>query len=242
MGDAGAAAAGSAYRGQIPSPGRPPVARREHRVRFWAAIARGVERGAAARPACRSAGRRPVVPPEWRDAVALPAVAVGPLLVLRRARGDRASCARRGGCARDRPAAGAIAVDDLAGAAPQRRDPRWPARLPGDNRAVARRAAGPATEGRRSWPRTSGCASTCRTGSPARSHARTARACRAGGALDRPPARPPRKIDAGRRSWSPEQIANRLPVDFPDDESMRISHEAIYQSLYVQGRGALRVS
>jgi len=41
-------------------------------------------------------------------------------------------------------------------------------------------------------------------------------------------------------SWSPEQIANRLKVDFPEDESMRISHEAIYQALYVQGRGALR--
>jgi IS30 family transposase len=41
-------------------------------------------------------------------------------------------------------------------------------------------------------------------------------------------------------SWSPEQIANRLVVDFPQDESMRISHEAIYQALYVQGRGALR--
>jgi IS30 family transposase len=42
------------------------------------------------------------------------------------------------------------------------------------------------------------------------------------------------------KSWSPEQIANRLVVDFPDDVSMRISHEAIYQALYVQGRGALR--
>jgi transposase, IS30 family len=42
------------------------------------------------------------------------------------------------------------------------------------------------------------------------------------------------------RSWSPEQIANRLRVDFPDDGSMRISHEAIYQALYVQSRGALR--
>jgi transposase, IS30 family len=42
------------------------------------------------------------------------------------------------------------------------------------------------------------------------------------------------------KSWSPEQISNRLRVDFPEDESMRISHEAIYQALYVQGRGALR--
>ena len=42
------------------------------------------------------------------------------------------------------------------------------------------------------------------------------------------------------KAWSPEQIAHRLQVDFPDDESIRISHEAIYQALYVQGRGALR--
>lgn len=42
------------------------------------------------------------------------------------------------------------------------------------------------------------------------------------------------------KAWSPEQIARRLPIDFPDDESMRISHEAIYQALFVQGRGALR--
>ena len=40
--------------------------------------------------------------------------------------------------------------------------------------------------------------------------------------------------------WSPQQISNRLQIDFPDDESMRISHEAIYQSLYIQGRGALK--
>ena len=51
----------------------------------------------------------------------------------------------------------------------------------------------------------------------------------------------PRRQDRRWASaWSPEQIARRLPVDFPDDPSMRISHEAVYQALYVQGRGALR--
>jgi IS30 family transposase len=42
------------------------------------------------------------------------------------------------------------------------------------------------------------------------------------------------------RFWSPQQISRHLPVEFPDDESMRISHEAIYQSLFVLGRGGLR--
>lgn len=41
-------------------------------------------------------------------------------------------------------------------------------------------------------------------------------------------------------SWSPAQISERLKLDFPDDASMRISHEAIYQALYVESRGALR--
>jgi IS30 family transposase len=41
-------------------------------------------------------------------------------------------------------------------------------------------------------------------------------------------------------AWSPEQIARRLRIDYPKDPAMRISHEAIYQSLYIQGRGALR--
>ncbi|MTE16661.1 IS30 family transposase [Nocardia sp. CT2-14] len=41
------------------------------------------------------------------------------------------------------------------------------------------------------------------------------------------------------QAWSPEQISRRLRIDFPDDESMRISHEAIYQALYIDGRGVL---
>jgi transposase, IS30 family len=40
--------------------------------------------------------------------------------------------------------------------------------------------------------------------------------------------------------WSPEEIAARLKVDFPDDESMRASHETIYRALFIQGKGALR--
>ena len=40
--------------------------------------------------------------------------------------------------------------------------------------------------------------------------------------------------------WSPEQISRRLPTEYPDDPTMRVSHETIYRSLYVQGRGALR--
>jgi IS30 family transposase len=43
-----------------------------------------------------------------------------------------------------------------------------------------------------------------------------------------------------QRRLSPEQISNRLVTDFPDDESMRVSHETIYQALYFQARGGLK--
>ncbi len=50
----------------------------------------------------------------------------------------------------------------------------------------------------------------------------------------------PRQHRRWAHAWSPEQISHRLPIDFPEDTSMRVSHEAIYQALYIQGRGALR--
>ncbi|WP_236568149.1 IS30 family transposase [Nocardiopsis sp. FR6] len=43
-----------------------------------------------------------------------------------------------------------------------------------------------------------------------------------------------------KQRWSPEQIAHQMRRDFPEDAEMRVTHETIYQALYVQGRGELR--
>jgi len=49
------------------------------------------------------------------------------------------------------------------------------------------------------------------------------------------------EVTAGlERRWSPREISERLAMDFPDDPDVRISHEAIYQSLFMLGRGGLR--
>lgn len=48
-------------------------------------------------------------------------------------------------------------------------------------------------------------------------------------------------VEAGLAArWSPQQISARLKIEHPTDPEMRISHETIYQSLYVQSRGELR--
>jgi len=49
-----------------------------------------------------------------------------------------------------------------------------------------------------------------------------------------------RVVEDLEKHWSPEQISVRLLYEFPDDETMRVSHETIYKSIYVQGRGSLR--
>ena len=112
------------YRGQIPSPGAPTVAWREDRVRFWAAIARGVKTDDAAAEAGVSspAGSR------WfRQGGGMPTLDLGPLvgrylsfsereeIALLRARGQGVrEIARR---------VGSCPIDDLTGVAPQRRHP-----------------------------------------------------------------------------------------------------------------------
>jgi IS30 family transposase len=40
--------------------------------------------------------------------------------------------------------------------------------------------------------------------------------------------------------WSPQQISGWLVVQYPDDQSMRVSHETIYRSLFIQARGVLK--
>ncbi|MGH3777840.1 MAG: IS30 family transposase [Pseudonocardiaceae bacterium] len=49
------------------------------------------------------------------------------------------------------------------------------------------------------------------------------------------------EVNSGlQRKWSPKQISKRLRQEFPDDDTMRVSHETIYETLYLQARGELR--
>ena len=131
-------------------------------------------------------------------------------------------------------------VDDLAGAAPQRRDPRRAPGVSGHDRAVACRAGAPSARRSPSSLPTTRLREYVQerlAGEITAPDGRRCRARRCGGSVGGTARRQDRRW---AKSWSPEQISHRLRVDFPDDESMRISHEAIYQALYVQGRGALR--
>ena len=204
------------------------------RDRSWSA-----ERGRGRRGRSVSSGWCPVVSRGWRDAHCHPGPAVGALPVLRRTRRDRDPARPRVWRAGDRALARAFTLDDLARAAPQCRHAQrrleyraTTAQWHADRERGVRR--------RRSSPPTTSCEATSRTVSRARSSGRTgprSRAHRYDGSAGVTAAAQDRRW---ARAWSPSRSRHRLSVDFPDDEAMRISHEAIYQALYVQGRGALR--
>jgi transposase, IS30 family len=221
------------------SGGHPPAGRREHRVRFWEAIARG----ASSVDAAVEAGVLPEIGVRWfRKAGGMPPLTLAPVS------GRYLSFAERE----------EIAVL-LARGSGVREIARQLGRAPSTiSRELQRNAA--TRTGRPEYR-----ASTAQTHADRRARRpkpaklavnaelRSYVQDRLAGEVQRPDGsvagprvgwrgrrQGPRKDRRWGSSWSPEQIAGRLRVDFPDDESMRISHEAIYQSLYVQGRGALR--
>ena len=222
------------------SPGRPPAGRREHRVRFWAAIARGLQTEDAAAEAGVSV---PVAFRWFREGGGMPSVGLRPLSGRYLSFSEREEIAllRAGGAtvheiARQLGRAPSTISRELRRNAATRcgrleyraTTAQWHA----DRRSRRPKPAKLATNGklrRYVQERLAGTVATPDGASVAGPDVRW---------IGRRHGR--RKDRRWACSWSPEQIANRLPLDFPDDPSMRISHEAIYQSLYVQGRGALR--
>ena len=222
------------------SPGRPPVGRREHRQRFWAAIARGGRSDAAG----VEAGVSPVVGVRWfREAGGVSPISQAPLSgrCLSFAEREEIAVLRAGGCG----------VREVA-----RRLGRSPSTI---SRELRRNAA--TRSGRLDYRATTAqwhADQRAKRPKPAKlavndrlrgyvQERLAGRVQRPGGVAVAGPEvawigrrRGRRRDRRWARSWSPEQISNRLRLDFPDDDSMRISPEAIYQSLYVQGRGALK--
>jgi IS30 family transposase len=229
-----------ARRPAMRSPGRPPAGRKEHRQRFWAAIARGL----GSEDAAAEAGVSAAVGVRWfREGGGMPSVTLAPVS------GRYLSFAEREEVAVLR--ARGAGVREIA-----RRLGRSPSTISRElRRNAATRSGGfeyRATtaqwhadlRARRPKPAKLAVNPELRRYVQDRLAGAVARAD--GTAVDGPQVKWKRRRHGRRadrrwaRSWSPEQISNRLRVDFPDDESMRVSHEAIYQSLYVQGRGALR--
>jgi len=222
------------------SPGRPPMALREHRQRFWAAIAGGL----SSEDAAVEAGVSVPVGVRWfRDGGGMPTVTQVPLSgrYLSHAEREEIAILRARGC-------GVRETARLLGRSPSTisRELRRNAATRSGKLEYRATTAQWHADRRARRPKTAKLA--------ANQQLRRYVQDRLAGAIARPDGisvlgpdvrwigrrHGRRKDRRWAKAWSPEQIANRLRLDFPDDESMRISHEAIYQSLYVQGRGALR--
>jgi IS30 family transposase len=233
-----------ALRGKLRSPGRPPVARQEHRRRFWALVAAGVPSEDAAMEVGVS---QPVGFRWFREAGGMPPSHLAPSLKL--SSGRYLSFAEREEIALLRVEGhGVREVARRLGRAASTisRELRRNAATRGGNLDYRATTA--------QWHAERAARRPKRAKLAANAALRTYVQDRLAGAVIAPdgtavpgPAVPWKGRRHGRRqnrrwgmAWSPQQIAERLRFDHPDDESMRISHEAIYQALYVQGRGALK--
>ena len=219
------------------SPGRPPAGRREHRVRFWNAVARGLTSEAAG----LEAGVSAVVGVRWfREGGGMRPSAIRASLsgrYLAFAEREEIALLRAKGC-------GLREIARELGRSPSTvsRELRRNAATRGGSLVYRASTAQWHADRRARRPKPAKLAMNAGL----RRYVQD----RLSGVVKRPDGRRvagPEVRWVGRRqdrrwgkAWSPEQISNRLRLDFSDDESMRISHEAIYQSLYVQGRGALR--
>lgn len=229
-----------AMRGQMWSPGRPSVARREDRQRFWRAIAAGV----SSEDAAAEAGVSQAVGSRWfRDGGGMPPISLAPLS------GRYLSFAEREEIAiLHAQQVGVRGIARRLGRSPSTisRELRRNASTRSHSIAYRATTAQWHAERRASRPKLAKLAANVALRMYVQDRLAGAIAKPDGVAVPGPEVRfigrrqGPRKDRRWASSWSPEQIANRLKLDFPDDPSMRISHEAIYQSLYVQGRGALR--
>src|SRR4051794_19860870 len=154
--------------------------------------------------------------------------AVGTVLAACGAGGDRAAAYPKAWRAGDRSSAGSSRLDHFPGIAAQCRHPRGRPGLSGNDRAVACRPLGaPAGQaGGQSNPahyvqeRLTGTV-VAPDGAAIHGPAVTWRGRRYGRRQDR----------RWATAWSPEQISRRMRLDFPEDQTMHISHEAIYQAL-----------
>jgi IS30 family transposase len=216
------------------------VARREHRQRFWAAIADGMSSDRAG----VLAGVSPAVGVRWfREGGGMPSVSRAPLSgrYLSFAEREEIAMLKAGGC-------GVSEIARRVGRSPSTisRELRRNAATRGGGLGYRATTAQWHADRRARRPKPAKLAANPRLREYVQDRLAGVIAAPGGTPVAGPEVRwigrrhGRRKDRRWARSWSPEQIASRLPVDFPDDDSMRISHEAIYQALYVQGRGALR--